>query len=90
MSALNIIDLQQSVENIQKELRRTQFEKVIPMDSIQFKNENGEFDGAKYAAEIDKRSSGNLNIEEVSDLWQTRIENERYHYQQSMQQQLRH
>jgi hypothetical protein len=86
MSAVNIVDLQQNVENLKKELKRSQIEKVVPMDSIRFRNEStGDFDGSKYAAEVEKRMNGSLSIEEVSELWQDRLEVERFNIMQQQQ-----
>ena len=61
--------MQQNIDKVDKEVRRTQIEKVVPMDSIRFKNEKGEFDSQKYAAEIDKCVDGNMSINDVAELW---------------------
>ena len=62
-----IDNLKQNVEQVSKELteekRRNQLEKIIPMDSPRLKKENDEFDSEKYAAEIEKRVRGNMDLD---------------------------
>jgi len=90
MAAVNINDIQQNVEQVQKELReerrRNELLRVIPTHSLSFIDETGNFSQAKYDAELEKRVKGNMESSEVKELWENKMAVEYYNIQQQQQQ----
>jgi hypothetical protein len=91
MAAVNINDIQQNVEQVQKELReerrRNELLRVIPTHSLSFIDETGNFSQAKYDAELEKRVKSNMDSSDVKELWDNKMAVEYYNIQQQQQQQ---
>jgi hypothetical protein len=90
MAAVNINDIQQNVEQVQKELReerrRNELLRVIPAHSLSFVDETGNFSQAKYDAELEKRVKSNMDSSDVKELWENKMAVEYYNIQQQQQQ----